>query len=247
MKLQAAAERVINRTLAYVGLRLQRVANDLAHAPTLDGALFRIARRTTTLATIVDIGASDGRWSAQAMQRFPHAQYLLVEAQSVHQRALQRFVIRHRNARFVLAAAGDMVGSVRFEATDDPFGGRASKEPLAVPGIEVPMTTIDALVSEYQLPPPFCLKLDVHGFELPIFQGAISTLRQTALIVVECYAFRFADNLLIHEMIAHMEGLGFRCIDLIDPLYRPRDGAFWQADLFFVPSDQQVFTFKQYQ
>ena len=59
-----------------------------------------------------------------------------------------------------------------------------------------------------------------------IFEGAAETLKQTELICVECYNFKIADpSIRFHEMIAYLEGKGFRVIDVCDALWRPGDGA----------------------
>lgn len=42
----------------------------------------------------------------------------------------------------------------------------------------VPATTIDLEVAERGLQAPFVIKLDTHGFELPILNGARGTLRK---------------------------------------------------------------------
>jgi hypothetical protein len=47
-------------------------------------------------------------------------------------------------------------------------------------------------------------------------------------------------------MCAHLAARGFRCIDLCDPLYRARDGALWQMDLFFVPDSDPAFESSSY-
>jgi hypothetical protein len=39
---------------------------------------------------------------------------------------------------------------------------------------------------------------------------------------------------------------GFRCLDFFDPLYRPHDGSFWQADLAFVRADWSGFKHPSY-
>ena len=213
----------------------------------MDGALGRLARRGTPVASVIDVGASTGIWSARAMRYFPAARYMLVEAQPVHEPALRRFTRQHRNATHLLVAAGDREGTVNFELSEDPFGGRASHDHLGGQSIQVPVRTLDAIADEQHLPAPYCIKLDTHGFELAILHGAARMLQRTSCIVMECYAFRFADNLLFPEMCRHMDGLGFRCIDIVDNLYRPRDGAFWQADLVFVPNAHAAFDYNQYQ
>jgi FkbM family methyltransferase len=225
---------------------LQRAANTLGYAvvrrdavaiTTMESAIRRIAERLHSFGTIVDIGASDGSWSEMAM-RFLRARYLLVEAQPVHEPRLREFCARHADAAYALVAAGEHTGTINFD-TSDPFGGQASTSAYATANRQLPVTTVDRLVRDYNMPGPYLLKLDTHGYEVPILNGASTVLEQTDVVVVECYNFRIgADCLLFDEMCAHMRRLGFRCIDLVDPYHRPLDNAFWQMDLVFVKEAQ---------
>ena len=59
--------------------------------------------------------------------------------------------------------------------------------------------------THYSLPGPYLIKLDTHGYEVPILCGATETLRNTNLLVIETYNFRLiGNNLLFHEIIAYM-------------------------------------------
>lgn len=218
----------------------------LVSASTIS-AMRRLERRHLDVGTLIDIGASDGHWSEQVMRFFPDSKYLLIEAQSLHEDALKRFSRNHPNARYVLKAAGEHVGSTFFDARD-PFGGLAVPEGgKKVDLVEVPMTTIDNEIATNNLPGPYLLKFDVHGFELPILEGAREALKNTSLIIMECYNFRIADkSLLFYEMCQHLSDLGFRVIDISEPLWRKRDDAFWQADIFFVRSDRPEFQISTY-
>lgn len=216
-----------------------------AVSPLLNSALARSRQRIDRLANIIDVGASNGSWSLQARTHFPEAGCLLVEAQSAHEPALARLK-REKGFDYLIAAAGDQDGESYFDA-GDLFGGVASHDPLPGTCIRVPMVKIDSLVKSRGLTGPFLLKLDTHGFEVPILEGASDVLAQTALLVVEVYNFRVApDSLRFHEMCAYLEGRGFRCVDLCDPLYRKIDGAFWQMDLFFAPTNSAEFTSNRY-
>jgi FkbM family methyltransferase len=239
------AKGTAKRMLRSMGYQVQR-ARQLQAEPTMSGALARAGLRGTVVASVIDVGASTGIWSRLAMSQFPSAQYLLIEAQPVHAHALELFSSAHENARVELTAAGPYNGTIRFDATD-PFAGRASEAARGPHSLEVPVATIDTLVERRDLPAPYCLKLDTHGFETPILEGALRTLAQTNLVVIECYNFRLPDALLFHEMCLHMGGLGFRCIDLVDQMYRPGDLAFWQADLFFARETDPVFQSDEYQ
>ncbi len=85
-------------------------------------ALERIASRGIEIGTVIDIGASNGMWTAAAMPILPDARYLLVEAQNGHLDSLKDFVKKHPNTEYVLAAAGDEEGEIFFDDSN-LFGG----------------------------------------------------------------------------------------------------------------------------
>ena len=213
---------------------------------TMDGAFRALARRRHAFKTVVDIGASNGQWSEALMRHFPDQQYLLIEAQPVHEPALRRFCAHHGNARYVLAAAGEREGRIHFDASE-PLSGQASNIPFPANDIEVPVITLDTALASTGLPGPYLLKFDTHGYEAPILSGATDTLARTEAIVMECYNFRIAPECLtFDEMCRHLAQRGFRCIDLVGPMHRPRDDAFWQMDLVFVRSDRPEFGYTGY-
>ena len=171
---------------------------------------------------------------------------MLIEAQEEHQNALEGLRKHSRYFDYVIAAAGNKQGKIYFNA-DDLYGGLASVTPVGKHCLSVPMVTVDEEVSRRVLTPPFLLKLDTHGFEIPILEGAKKTLASASLVVIETYNFKLtSESLKFHEMCSYMESIGFSCIDLVDPMHRPSDKAFWQMDLFFIPSDDDVFKTNSY-
>ena len=214
---------------------------------TMGAALHSLARRLPTIVSIIDIGASNGMWTEGALDYFPRCQYLLIEAQPVHAPALTQFCREHPNTSCVLAAAGASVGEIYFDASE-PLGGVAGYTPFSANNIQVPVTTVDVQTRAHELPGPYLLKLDTHGFEVPIFEGASTTLANTAAIVVECYIRKFQpETLLFHEMCAWLEARGFRCIDIVDILRQPADDSLWQMDMVFVRADRPEFKNLSYQ
>lgn len=209
-------------------------------------ALERITSRNVEIRTVIDIGASNGMWSAAALPLLPDAKYILVEAQRGHVEALKDFVNRHPNAEYVLAAAGDKEGEIFFDDSD-LFGGVACKERTESARLRVPMVTVDSEIARRGLSGPYLVKLDTHGFEVPILKGAEKTLRSTNLVIIETYNFRIThDSLLFYEMCAYMEKLGFGVIDISEPLWRTYDRSFWQIDIFFVPLTRPEFSHLSY-
>jgi FkbM family methyltransferase len=192
--------------------------------------------------TVVDVGASNGSWSQQLMRYFPRANYLLVEAQeAAHGPALEKFKKAHPNVRVELCAAGNREGEIQFDASD-PFAGVASAEPFSKNNIVVPMARLDTLVKRTGWPGPYLLKLDTHGFEVPILEGAVEILSRASMLIVEAYNFTLCPGALrFYELAAYLEQRGFRCADIFDLMIRPSDRALWQMDMVFLPADHQVF------
>ena len=199
-------------------------------------------RRDVVVETVVDVGASDGRWSSQMMRHFPKATYFLVEAQATaHREALEQFKAEHANVEFALCAAGNADGEIFFDASD-PLGGAAGATPFSAHNVVVPMRTVDTLVRERGLRGPFLLKLDTHGFEAPILNGARETLAQCSMLVIEVYNFTLRPGCLrFYELCSLLETRGFRCADLFDVMVRPGDHTLWQMDMVFLPSTHPVF------
>jgi FkbM family methyltransferase len=206
----------------------------------------RIQKHGLTVNSIIDIGASDGSWSKGVMKYFPAASYLAIEPLQERQAALQRLRQKAVNFDFELCVAGETdVDSITLNVTDDLDGSTVEGDG----GVsrQVPGKSIDTLVLQKKLRGPFLLKFDTHGFEVPILKGAANTLADTNVVIMEVYNFQLTDrSLRFHEMCIYMEDLGFRCYDLVEPMLRAHDLAFWQMDLFFCRKDSNIFSHAQY-
>lgn len=196
-------------------------------------ALLNAIDRGVQVRTVIDVGASNGSWSRGLMKHLPQARYLLVEAQQCHKPALEAFCAGRPNVSFFMTAAGDRDGLCYFDDAS-PFGGLAAHDPGNGCDAQLPMSKVDTLVESVQAPGPFLLKLDTHGFELPILDGADNVLQKTDLAVIEAYAFRLNPTApMFHELCGVMYERGFQCVDFSEPMWRPKDKALWQWDLCF--------------
>ncbi len=240
--LRSRLQQFANAVLAPVGLHLMR-RDRIFDMP---GLLARAATRQPTPTTIIDIGASDGIWSLRAHRHFPNAKFLLFEPLAERQSALTQLKARH-GFDFVPAVAGAQAGSISFNV--DPALDGSSVAAAGTPGTRtVPVETIDVAIATRGLPGPYCLKLDTHGYEIPVLEGATHVLRDTQLLIIEAYNFQLTpDCLRFHELCAWLEARGFRCCDLADPMRRPGDGVLWQMDLAFAPATSPLFSSNRYQ
>lgn len=201
--------------------------------------------KTTNISTIIDIGASDGRWSLEAKKYFNRSKFHLIEGNKSHEEALMKNLTKLNDASYTLKVAGSKLGDIYFD-DKDLFGGIASNQPNANYS-KMEATTIDHEVSSKQLIGPFLIKFDTHGFEKQILIGAKETLKNTNAILMECYNFKISENaLLFWEMCAFLEENGFRTADIVNQLHRPSDDFLWQIDILFLRSDRPAFNRNTY-
>ena len=126
--------------------------------------------------------------------------------------------------------------------------GQASAEPYPANNTVVPVTTVDKQIADRKLEGPYLLKLDTHGYEIPILKGAANTIMQSEVIVIECYNYKIATEcLLFYDMCKYLEEKNFRCIDLVDVMHRPHDKSLWQMDLIFIKKSREEFLCQSYE
>lgn len=244
-------KKLIKKLLKHFGYQIQKAGTTypLVKQPavfTMESALQRCSKRGLQVGTVIDVGASNGSWSAQCMQFFPDAEYFLVEAQEGHKKGLENFVATHKNAQYILAAAGPRDGKIYFD-NGDLLGGVASETPMANNCIEVPVISLDSEINKIGLKGPYLLKLDTHGFEIPILEGASNLIKNASLIIIETYNFKLNKSSLRYwEMCSFMDTLGFTSIENVDLLLREYDNALWQMDTFFIPKNNKAFSYNSY-
>lgn len=117
--------------------------------------------------------------------------------------------VRNRpDARVVHAALGPpgQPPTVRFNVTDDVFGGMLSNvgtghgqahEIRSTRAVEVPFLTMDALLAGHQGGIDFAV-IDVEGFEIPLLQGFSIERHRPKLLMVEC---RPEDETVLHHLM----------------------------------------------
>jgi FkbM family methyltransferase len=234
----------IKKVFSTLGYRVEKLRPETGM--TMFEGLARCKARGTNVRTVIDVGASDGSWSRECLRYFPDAQYLMVEAQEPHRPGLQKLSTENKNVDFIVAAAGKKDGTIYFDNTA-LFGGLASEEKLEGECIEVPVISIDSEILRRNLKGPYLVKLDTHGFEVPILEGAQKALQSSSLVIIETYNFQLtASSLRFFEMCDYMKRLGFLPVEMVDFVLRKYDGAFWQMDTFFVPATNKEFNHQSF-
>lgn len=210
----------------------------LDHDTSHSAALGRARDRGIKFNTFIDVGAAQGSYSRMVREIWPRVNIVMLEAAPKWEADLEQTVNLMGNAEALIVAASDQEGEVLFEFDEDnPFGGRVSLDQNAAGQkriITVPSRRLDALVIERGLPGPFAVKLDTHGYERPILTGASNIASEMDLLIFETYNFGPATRRFGQMACFVEEQFGMRCFDLVEPKWRPYDGALWQLDLFFV-------------
>lgn len=191
---------------------------------------------------IVDVGASDGRWTRPALQFFPEARFLLIEPLSDHQTALATLQTQQPGVEFVQRLVGRAHGTATlmsngFQSSVLPkLDGQSFGRP-----IEVAMSTLDEIIAEREFPAPDFIKLDIEGGELDALHGATQALASAQIVELEFSLIPFKKNLpLLDDIVIYMSDCGFRIMDVFGVYGRPLDGLPVQGECFFMRKDSPL-------
>jgi FkbM family methyltransferase len=193
--------------------------------------------------TIIDVGAAAGTWTTIARAIWPECSYLLFEPLEERQPVLSKLSNDHPGIYFFPFAAGKEDGEAKLYVADDLDGSGVSSDPDNSDKTRVvKQTSINAAIGELDLKGPYIIKLDTHGYEVPILEGCSAIIKDVSALIIECYGFRIAKNsLLFDQMCRYVDDLGFRLYDIVDIMHRPLDDALWQCDAFFIRKDHPVY------
>ncbi len=237
---------VIKKIVSATGYTLQRKPN-VSSSNNLDensmsAGLERMRNLGISPKSVIDIGAAQGTWTKKAIDIWPSAEYHLIEPLVENERALMQLKTEYPKIKYYLSVAGEIDGTVNLHVSDDLDGSGIYENNSATSRV-VPVIPVDSILTNQDV----LVKLDTHGYEIPILKGAIKTLQNTSLLVIEVYGFFVSPTaLLFNQLTNHLDDLGFRLIDIVDIMRRPGDQAFWQCDAFYLRKDHPVFKNNSY-
>ena len=211
---------------------------------SMAGGLQRLKALNIRPSMIIDVGAAKGKWSEHALRLWPDAEFLLVEPIREQIELMDSNLANNSKVRIIEAIAGGEKGTTDFTVTPDldgsgVYGGKGND----IRNLQV--IALDDVIQNYEK--KFLLKLDTHGFEMPIIRGARQILRNTTCLIVEVYGFYVSPyGKLFHEISEYLSEQNFRLFDIVDVMRRSGDNAFWQADAVYLRSDHPVFKNNKY-
>jgi FkbM family methyltransferase len=169
--------------------------------------------------TVVDVGA--GRGTPHLYEAFPEAYHFLVEPLIEYESDLRK-ALEPYQGEYIFTAAGasntrafinveprPMMSSFLARTNLTSTGKQVEKREVAV-------KTLDTLMEEYDLEPPFGLKIDTEGFEDQVIRGATNFLSRTEFVIAEVsLAERFADSYTFAEFTELMDENDFFLWDVL--------------------------------
>ncbi|MDB4982837.1 MAG: hypothetical protein JWM82_3589 [Myxococcales bacterium] len=168
--------------VSLVGLAYYRGLADFE--PTTVALFAALARHARV---IVDVGANAGIFSLLAARLRPEARILAFEPNPLVAMSLARSVALSgaRGVEVLPTALGTKIGySTLFTTVSDVLTSLdGARVPDAVE-LTVPVTTLDAVLKERNVVGVDLIKVDVEGWELPVFEGAAETLARDRPVVI---------------------------------------------------------------
>jgi FkbM family methyltransferase len=188
---------------------------------------------------IVDVGANHGTWTREALRYFPEAYYTLLEPQNWLKKSFQDILDANPKVQFYPVGAGEKEGSFQFTIVDrdDSCSFRYSKEEAKEAGfeqIEIPVVTLNSLLSNSELPVPDIIKIDAEGLDIEVLKGASDFFGKTEIFMVEAGVVNKSFDNSFLKLINFMDEKDYRLFDITD-INRPfQPQVLWLVELVFV-------------
>lgn len=161
----------------------------------------RLFNKGVRYSTVIDVGCADGHFYLNLMRLFPGAVPLNIDANRLYEGSLKAIkdVV---GGNYRISAITDYVGEIEITESVHPYWSsiRPAGDPywsrvndLIKTKVKVSATTLDTLVKELALKPPFLLKLDVQGAEKVALVGARDVLENSNVVICEADIDDFQD------------------------------------------------------
>jgi len=191
---------------------------------------------------IVDIGASNGKWTQECLRIYPDARYFLIDPLPANLPALNALQSSRPGVRIWHGALGRAPGILEFYSHGDQSSFFTSDSFPTQDINRIDIRCLDSFLGTEHMQSPDFIKADVQGFELEVLRGATTCLKSVQLLLLEV-SFRrvYCDAPLAHEVISAVGNWGFRIYDICTYEGRPSDGELAQSDILFAPEDSPLF------
>jgi FkbM family methyltransferase len=197
---------------------------------------------------VLDIGANTGQFGAALRRARFAGRIVSVEPLADPFAALSARIAADPSWVAERAAVSEAIGTLTVNVAGNSVSSSvlpmldrhadAAPQSRYVATEEVPATTVDSLVSRHGLTPTNALlKVDVQGYEQPVFDGAVTTLDQFAAVRAELSLVPLYDGqALMPDVVGFLADHGLH-LWIVEPGFRdPTTGRLLQLDGVFFRS-----------
>lgn len=203
----------VNKILAHANLQLQRKndGNQKVRFKQQEYIWNKISI-LPKVPTIIDIGIGPNGTPA-LYENFPDARYIFIDPLEECKQAVEN-LLKVDNV-FVAVAVGSTnttseINIARKPSRSSFFKRTHSYKSRGVDKRLVPVRRLDDILSGYNLPIPYGVKIDTEGYEMEVIKGAAETLKKSAFVIAE---FHFKDAIkygyTLQDLILLMQKSGF--------------------------------------
>jgi FkbM family methyltransferase len=237
-------KRIVQSALSVFGLRLARLNSNASPAVSLGSFFALLKRNGFDPKHVVDVGANHGNWTREAVKYFPSADYTLVEPQDELKIHVQDLIDRGVHIHWVNAGASDRSGVLTLYVDPRDCSSTFLQTPrtvkVAIRRVEVPVTTLNEIVTSSPLPIPNMVKIDAEGFDLKVISGASDLLGKTDVFLAEvAVGQRDLENTAL-MVVQKMADAGYRFIDVTYVDRSPKSGVLWLSEFAFLRNSSSL-------
>ena len=188
---------------------------------------------------IVDVGANHGKWTREILPYFPDSHYTLLEPQHWLKNSFIDILENNPKVHFHPVGAGEKEGSFLFtvDESDTSSSFRYTESEAQAAGfkqVEIPVVTLNNLLSNNNLPVPDLIKIDAEGLDIEVLKGASDFFGKTEIFMVEASVVYKLFNNSFLNVINFMDEQGYKLFEITD-MNRPVNvKVLWLVELVFV-------------
>lgn len=151
--------------------------------------LIDLKNKGVSFDVIYDIGARHAEWATRINLIFNQSTLYLFEA---NEKCITK--LEESGFKFFITTLSSKVGTVDFysnNSTGDSYYKENTSYYNGINSIKKETTTLDALITEREIPKPNFIKIDTQGSEIDILIGSVDCLNQASLVYLECPLFKY--------------------------------------------------------
>ena len=188
------------------------------------GSFVSLLQGGVPIKTIIDIGSADGQFGLYCLFLKRDLQVLNIDANEIFEASLKKLK-DELGIPYRITALSAYPGRLMMNnAPNNLYGfqvtstGKDNKEKKYIDCI-----TLDEMLSEYDLPEPYFMKMDVENNEFNILQGASKTLAKTAAILMEQHISSGRNQGDFLDRCSYLAGRDFSLYDIREISYQKRN------------------------